>query len=227
MKCLRRICLLILLAFCPLSACQLVVMPETGGVVISASGLHDCISAPCEFEAQSGLTDDFTAVPNEGYRFAGWEGACEGEKSCAIAIPSAETLMLFLGFAPDSDIALIANFALIESSQSPDNAFHRLNGVWRRSDGMTLNCNMDDNACTLLELGSTWLGLVDLPVVVGDARLRAIRSVDDSSFTAEQLNLQVGFDARTVRFSFWTNVSITFNNDNSFQIGSRQYERID
>ncbi len=72
------------------AACKLILMPMEGGSVTSESGSNDCSSASCEFEFDvgDGFSETFTAVPDEGYIFAAWEGwgPCDTDIECNVSI---------------------------------------------------------------------------------------------------------------------------------------------
>jgi uncharacterized protein YkwD len=68
--------LLILLGGLFLASCRLVITTDLGGYVVSASGDYDCQEARCTFDIPESVTDTFTAIPAEGYRFVRWNGLC-------------------------------------------------------------------------------------------------------------------------------------------------------
>ena len=74
--------LLLLVAAVLLSGCRLEVIVPEGGRVTSASGNLDCNAAStCQKDITDGnFEETFTAVPNTGYRFAGW--GTETQKRC-------------------------------------------------------------------------------------------------------------------------------------------------
>ncbi|MCG8668193.1 MAG: hypothetical protein MI867_02175 [Pseudomonadales bacterium] len=68
-----------------LAACNLTVTNEGGGVVISADEKINC-GEICSAEYGTEIVI-LTATPIEGYRFIGWEGACEGsQNTCEITM---------------------------------------------------------------------------------------------------------------------------------------------
>jgi hypothetical protein len=71
-----------------LMGCNLVMTPDEGGYIVSESGDMDCSEVSCSYSVPfTGLTETFTAIPNEGYFFTGWEKTCEGSTApCVIEV---------------------------------------------------------------------------------------------------------------------------------------------
>ncbi|MEH6607950.1 MAG: MopE-related protein [Halioglobus sp.] len=91
-----------------LASCRLVITTDETGHIASASGLVDCIAASCEFSIDETVSETFTAVPAEGYRFVRWRGVCMPSPSevCLTTIaPLPEALQAF-----DGDMFLSAVF---------------------------------------------------------------------------------------------------------------------
>jgi len=59
-----------------LASCRLVITTDEKGYIISASGLSDCSQASCVINITEPLSETFTAVPADGFRFVSWEGVC-------------------------------------------------------------------------------------------------------------------------------------------------------
>ena len=91
---------LVVLAWVPLiQGCEIVQTAGHGGSIVSMSGEHDCPEDwECVVHVLAGepFSDLFTAVPRDGYAFAGWGdsqgGLCQGEdEPCLVDIPEALT----------------------------------------------------------------------------------------------------------------------------------------
>ncbi|AQA17163.1 hypothetical protein BST95_01945 [Halioglobus japonicus] len=59
-----------------LGGCRLVIITDGKGHIESASHLHSCDQPSCSFEITEEMTDTFTAVAAEDYRFVRWQGIC-------------------------------------------------------------------------------------------------------------------------------------------------------
>lgn len=87
---ITRQALLLLGLFC-LYACNLTVEKEGHGTVRSVSGLIDC-GDQCQVQSNAlkqnapPYTEVLMAIPDEGYLFAGWEGACSGIQECSVRV---------------------------------------------------------------------------------------------------------------------------------------------
>lgn len=102
------------LAMVTLASCRLVVSTGEGGSIISASGQADCPDAQCTFEISEKVTETFTAVPDDGYRFVRWEELCARSPAatCDITVfPLPAELQAYSGdiglhavFEPDSTV---------------------------------------------------------------------------------------------------------------------------
>jgi hypothetical protein len=91
-----------------LASCRLVITIDETGHIVSASGSMDCTEASCEFPVEEKLTETFTAIPAEGYRFVRWKGVClpfPSEICHATVSPLPEILQDY-----DGDIFLSAVF---------------------------------------------------------------------------------------------------------------------
>ena len=71
---LRRIVLVP--AIILLASCRLVITTGDMGHITSESGRFDCAQPSCAFEIPEKVTDRFTAIPEEGFRFVKWTGMC-------------------------------------------------------------------------------------------------------------------------------------------------------
>lgn len=68
-----------------LTGCNLTVINDGGGLVTSSSGLIRC-GEKCSASYKETTLEVLTAIPDEGYEFAGWEGACKGSDTCEVSI---------------------------------------------------------------------------------------------------------------------------------------------
>ncbi|PLW70735.1 CAP domain-containing protein [Pseudohalioglobus lutimaris] len=59
-----------------LASCRLVISTDEGGHILSSSGQADCAQASCAVPITEEITETFTAVPADGYRFISWTGLC-------------------------------------------------------------------------------------------------------------------------------------------------------
>ncbi len=59
-----------------LASCRLVITTDEGGHIMSSSGQVDCAEERCIFPVTEEVTETFTAVAANGYRFVRWEGLC-------------------------------------------------------------------------------------------------------------------------------------------------------
>ncbi len=83
-----------------LGGCKIVQTSTTGGSIVSASGDYNCPEdSVCEVDIPNGtpFRETFTAVPRDGYAFAGWRGAelflCAGNMpTCTVDLPAASTV---------------------------------------------------------------------------------------------------------------------------------------
>ena len=91
--------------------CKIEQSAGRGGSIISMSGEHDCAEdriCVVELPAGEGFREEFTAVPRQGYAFAGWgdarSGLCSDQRErCLVEIPASAT-------GVDGTLYLIANF---------------------------------------------------------------------------------------------------------------------
>jgi hypothetical protein len=80
-----------------LGGCKLTVLVDTGGQVFSQSGDYSCNGGDtsCTYTVPDDgpFVETFAAVPDLGYKFAGWEGSCETTQSarCVLALSAAIT----------------------------------------------------------------------------------------------------------------------------------------
>ncbi len=88
-----------------LASCRLIQSTSDGGSIVSASGESDCRQGPCIVEMFGHFMETYTAVPDPGYFFVGWEKGCSGKplEPCVINFP--EILTNLTG-----DIELVAQF---------------------------------------------------------------------------------------------------------------------
>lgn len=59
-----------------LASCRLVITTGDMGHITSESGRFDCAQPSCAFEIPEKVTERFTAVPEDGFRFVRWTGMC-------------------------------------------------------------------------------------------------------------------------------------------------------
>lgn len=104
-----------------LSGCRIIQIVPEGGMIVSRTGDHDCVSGEtCTIDVENGseFSDTFSAEPDPAYRFVGWKQADRflcggGEGDCALeGVPGSFTdqdLDLFLEpvFELDPDNPLI------------------------------------------------------------------------------------------------------------------------
>ena len=91
-----------------LASCRLVITTDETGHIVSDSGLLNCIETSCEFSVDENVSETFTAVPAEGYRFVRWKGVCQPSPSevCQTRVaPLPEALQAY-----DGDVYLSAVF---------------------------------------------------------------------------------------------------------------------
>ena len=79
---------LLALSLVMLASCRLIITTDETGHIASASGAWDCDLATCIVPINEYYSETFTAIPAEGYRFAGWTGLCAPYASniCPIAL---------------------------------------------------------------------------------------------------------------------------------------------
>lgn len=134
-RCMKPLMIIfIILSF---SGCKLILLPMDGGSITSTSGLHNCSSMSCEFEADNGFSEIFTATPDDGYEFTGWEGWGPCKDSgvvCVVDIGPLNDDLITLGL----NVTLKANFKL-----SPESNFlgeiALLTPATVTADGISLN----------------------------------------------------------------------------------------
>ena len=108
--------LLPLCAVVVLSSCRLVITTDAGGSIQSVSEALNCDQPVCAFEITESVTDTFTAVPAQGYRFVRWTGICTPAPtdSCETTVfPLPEKHRKY-----DGDIGLGAEFEPVTSSRT-------------------------------------------------------------------------------------------------------------
>jgi hypothetical protein len=91
-----------------LASCRLVISTGDMGHISSQSGRFDCAQPSCAFEITELVSDRFTAVPEDGFRFVKWKGVCATSPSaiCKESVyPLAEIYAEY-----DGDIGLSAIF---------------------------------------------------------------------------------------------------------------------
>ena len=99
-----------------LASCRLVITTDETGHIVSESSTMDCDQAVCAFEITESVTDTFTAVPAQGYRFVRWTGVCTPAptETCETTVfPLPEKHARF-----DGDIGLGAEFEPLNSSRT-------------------------------------------------------------------------------------------------------------
>lgn len=67
---------LIAIALLFLASCRIVITTDGTGYILSASGDYDCEQSRCVSKVTESITETFTAIPLEGYRFVRWQGLC-------------------------------------------------------------------------------------------------------------------------------------------------------
>ena len=91
-----------------LTSCRLLISTDETGHIMSASGHYSCDSPSCAFPISEEITETFTAVPADGYRFVQWRGIC---RRATTEVCNARIFPLTGRFAKfDGDIGLTAIF---------------------------------------------------------------------------------------------------------------------
>ena len=91
-----------------LASCRMVIVTDSTGHIVSSSGQYDCEKSRCVSRIEEPITESFTPVPAEGYRFVRWKGLCTlsvSEVCKATVAPLAEEYSHL-----DGDILLFAEF---------------------------------------------------------------------------------------------------------------------
>ena len=91
-----------------MAGCRLVITTDDTGSLVSTSGAFDCDQSECAFEITEKVTDTFTAIPAEGYRFVRWTGPCGRSPlpQCDLTLQPLDEEFMHL----DGDIELSAKF---------------------------------------------------------------------------------------------------------------------
>ncbi len=104
----RAVRILLVFPLLLLASCRLVITTDATGHILSQSGDFDCDRPSCAFPITREVTETFTAVPAEGYRFAYWRGLC---RRATTEVCNARVMPLPEKFRKhDGDIALVAVF---------------------------------------------------------------------------------------------------------------------
>ncbi|QFU74328.1 hypothetical protein EY643_00945 [Halioglobus maricola] len=93
-----------------LGGCRLVITTDAKGHIESASNLYSCEQPSCAFEITEEISDTFTAVPAEGYRFVRWQGICARSVTHICEATVAPLPEEFADQEQDIDIGLWAKF---------------------------------------------------------------------------------------------------------------------
>jgi uncharacterized protein YkwD len=99
---------LVAMAALLLASCRLVITTDGTGRIVSSSGLSSCDQPSCAFTITEEVSETFTAIPAEGYRFVRWKGVCSLSPTevCAITLaPLEEKYRKY-----DGDVGLSAVF---------------------------------------------------------------------------------------------------------------------
>lgn len=89
-----------------LTSCRLLLGVSEGGQILSESGAYHCAEPSCIYDLpEAGVDDTFTAEPDTGYRFVGWESVCkdDGAVPCQVNLSSLFTTQ-------EGDVELLAIF---------------------------------------------------------------------------------------------------------------------
>jgi len=105
--------LLLGLSFVFLASCRLIITTDETGSIISASGSADCDQDSCAITINNPMSETFTAVPAQGYRFVRWEGVCVRAQTEICELKLSPLPTEFIQY--DSDVGISAVF---ESSSS-------------------------------------------------------------------------------------------------------------
>lgn len=102
------------IALLVLASCRMVIITDSTGHIVSSSGQYDCEKSRCVSRVEEPITESFTPVPAEGYRFVRWKGLCTfsvSEVCKATVAPLADEyshldgdILLFAEFEPTSTI---------------------------------------------------------------------------------------------------------------------------
>ncbi|MEM8941675.1 MAG: hypothetical protein AAGC91_05925 [Pseudomonadota bacterium] len=136
-----------------LSACKVVLKVPEGGSIVSASGENSCSEGACTIDvgAANGLSDTFTAIPNEGFFFVEWKKAqgylCGGSaEACTLQVDEENS-------ARDITVYLEPVFKSLDLERSPapprpplDDASFAVDWSPSRVD----NCAVDENVSPVL-----------------------------------------------------------------------------
>jgi hypothetical protein len=93
------------LAILLLAGCKIILQPDDGGRIVSASGDSDCFKGSCVVEISGQYAEVFTALADPGYFFTGWEELCSNrpDEPCELNLPATWTTL-------DVEVRLIAHF---------------------------------------------------------------------------------------------------------------------
>jgi len=97
--------------------------PVTTTYTLTTSATNGTITrSPNQTSYTSGATVTLTPVPNIGYTFSGWSGACTGTGSCTVTMNADKTVTATFALAPVNTFTLTANKAGTGSGTISGNA---------------------------------------------------------------------------------------------------------
>lgn len=143
--------LLAILLTSALSACDLTVKNDGGGVVTSDSGQIQC-GEICKASYSGTVTETLTATADEGFTFTGWAGACSGTDSCSVTITNSGNKSVTAQFTRNVDANELANLPF--SDELSDAALIAENLVWSLgSDSLIKNVAKSGASVTIQGVG--------------------------------------------------------------------------
>lgn len=103
-----------------------------------------------------------------------------------------------------------------------------LNGTWRRPDGRTVECDLDDGACDFVRFGDLYSSIKKLPSIINQPMLKNIAESDTQhEFTAQHRGVRsTTLGEEFVEF-FWQPADISFDPPDAFTTDSGTYTRVD
>jgi Divergent InlB B-repeat domain/Carboxypeptidase regulatory-like domain/Bacterial Ig domain/Phosphodiester glycosidase/Glucodextranase, domain B/Bacterial Ig-like domain (group 2) len=82
---------------------------RTGNGAITSTQAGITCGTDCTEDYEQGLSINLTAVPDAGWRFAGWGAACTGTTTCAVNMDSAKTVTATFTAIPNFELNIVKN----------------------------------------------------------------------------------------------------------------------